>query len=427
MLYRRRDVGRVIFRYFLVIFFINNAMKNICYVLFFLVLASVSQAQSWQKVISPGLGSRDATVAFSIGNKIYSGGGGEGGDLDFYEYDPGSNKWTKKANIPGVDTNRGFAAAFAINGKGYVGLGSDHINAPSVKHDLWEYDPATDSWTRKADFPAGNRDGIGVFVLGNIAYIAGGADSVLNVYQEFYAYDPVADTWTAKADLPTGPNIFPSMFSIGNYGYLACGAGNYELTDLWRYDPVMDSWDQMTSFPGAARQAGIAYVLNGKGYVGLGQTQYTSVFNDIYSYDPSMDSWQQETNFSGKARAWATAITLGDTVYIGNGSSFSGQYVVPLSDWWSFAPAVAFVSTLKNVNSDIRCYPQPATSEVYLSGLKNGGEYEVRISDALGREVSVSTISGTDMKLNIGNLSPGMYTVYLNGKDDRVSFPVIKE
>jgi len=103
-------------------------------------------------------GGRDAAVAFTIGNKIYSGGGAGNGNRDFYEYDTQTKLWTKKANIPGVDTNRGFAVGFAVNGKGYVGLGTDGIYAPVVLADLWEYDPASDTWASKANYPGGPRD-----------------------------------------------------------------------------------------------------------------------------------------------------------------------------------------------------------------------------------------------------------------------------
>ena len=149
-------------------------MKNICYAFFFFVFAINSYAQNWQKSVSMPGGGRDGGVAFTIGTKIYSGGGAEVGDRDFYEYDTQTKKWTKKANIPSVDTNRGFAAGFTVNGKGYVGLGSNGIYNPLAKADLWEYDPDNDTWTAKADFPNTALDGIGVMVIGDKAYIGGG-------------------------------------------------------------------------------------------------------------------------------------------------------------------------------------------------------------------------------------------------------------
>lgn len=46
----------------------------------------------------------------------------------------------------------------------------------------------------------------------------------------------------------------------------------------------------MSDFPGEARNNAIAFVLNGKGYVGLG-TNSTTMFKDFYEYDPATDTW----------------------------------------------------------------------------------------------------------------------------------------
>jgi N-acetylneuraminic acid mutarotase len=426
---RQHGVGACLLGVFQSLFIIN-AMKNIWYAFLLLVISSSSHAQTWQKMaVMPG-GSRDAAVAFSIGNKIYSGGGSGQGNRDFYEYDLVSKIWTKKANIPGVDTNRGFAAGFSIYGKGYIGLGSDGIYAPSCKHDLWEYDPITDLWTRKADYPGGNRDGIGVFVIGNKAYIGGGLDSVFNGDQGFYQYDPATDTWSQKNDLPIGPIIFPSMFSIGNFGYLACGGGySSEFTDLWRYDPATDNWDQMTTFPGAPRQACATFVLGEKGYVGLGQTGYTSVFKDMYFYDPNTNSWQKEINFPGNGRAWPTAITVSDTAYIGDGSNFAGG-VNPMSDWWSLTPATAGVQSSQHESNSINCFPNPVSNKLQITGLTSTQNYLVIITDILGREVLRASFFSQSLLspwLDVSAFPSGTYNVFISEGTKLTTIRFIKE
>ena len=74
-------------------------------------------------------GVRNAAVAVNIGDKIYAGlgyssstGNSQVSD-DWYEYDPATNKWTFKSNFPGAA--RANAVAFVINGKAYVGLGTN--------------------------------------------------------------------------------------------------------------------------------------------------------------------------------------------------------------------------------------------------------------------------------------------------------------
>src|SRR5438552_2480307 len=54
--------------------------------------------------------------------------------------------WTQKANFPGKRT---ATFSFSIDQKGYVGCGWD---STGLHKDFWEYDPATNLWTQKADF-----------------------------------------------------------------------------------------------------------------------------------------------------------------------------------------------------------------------------------------------------------------------------------
>ncbi|HET6989765.1 MAG TPA: hypothetical protein VFJ43_00510, partial [Bacteroidia bacterium] len=63
--------------------------------------------------------------------------------------------WIEKANFPGPARHR--ASAAAVGNRGYMGLG--HINAiVDVLYDDWyEYDPGSDSWTQKANYPGGPR------------------------------------------------------------------------------------------------------------------------------------------------------------------------------------------------------------------------------------------------------------------------------
>ena len=55
--------------------------------------------------------------------------------------------WTQKTDFGGG--NRFGAIGFSIGLKEYIGTGWDDNG---FKKDLWEYDPANDSWTQKADF-----------------------------------------------------------------------------------------------------------------------------------------------------------------------------------------------------------------------------------------------------------------------------------
>lgn len=363
-----------------------------------------AHAQTWNKGPAfPGAG-RDAAISFAVGENVYIGGGG---GKDFYAYNTTTRSWTRKADIPGVTTQRAFGAGFSIGTKGYVGFGFD---AGSIlKKDLWEYDPATDKWTRKADLPGIPRDGVTCFVVGGKAYIGGGSDNQY-VYADFYSYDPTADAWTQLADLPTGPAIFQSSFTIGAHGYITGGSGGVgEIGDLYRYDPARDEWDLMAEFPGTARQCAVAFALDGRGYVGLGQSGYTTPYADFYSYDPSADAWAPAEGLpADQARAWSTACVANGRAYVGTGWNFSGPF---MNDWWELSGPAAGVDAAAERLGSVTLLPNPAHAELRVS--LSGSERLTRVTayDALGERVPIGTpgYAADDASLNVAGLAPGRY------------------
>ena len=110
----------------------------------------------WATLTTPPRPHRSG-MAGVIGGKLYVVGGwdgtGYGGQLDVY--DPAANRWTTKASMP---RERFDAAAVALGGKLYVigGFVRDPdttFTTVSPVRTTTVYDPATDTWTRKAPLP----------------------------------------------------------------------------------------------------------------------------------------------------------------------------------------------------------------------------------------------------------------------------------
>ena len=59
--------------------------------------------------------------------------------------------WTQKTDLGG--SGRYSSAGFSIGSKGYIGTGYtfDSVGHNIKLKDFWEYDPASDTWTQKAD------------------------------------------------------------------------------------------------------------------------------------------------------------------------------------------------------------------------------------------------------------------------------------
>jgi len=100
--------------------------------------------------------------------------------------------------------------------------------------DWWEYDAATDTWTKKRDFPGKMAWGASGIVLANRGYIMGAGT-------ECWEYVPSSDSWAQKAFL--GSRYMGVAFGIGDKGYYVTGttgvtdAAGILAEDVWEFSP----------------------------------------------------------------------------------------------------------------------------------------------------------------------------------------------
>jgi N-acetylneuraminic acid mutarotase len=323
----------------------------------------IAQSAGWvqkQALYLSALPRTDA-VGFSIGNKGYIGLGSN--QKDFWEFDPVTNVWTQKANYPGA-ANSG-AVGFSIGSKGFVGTGS-------AQYDFWEYDPVSNNWTQKADVPGGIRtDAVGFSISGK-GYIATGSDKTgptqlfgYKYKNDFYEYDPAADVWTKKSDFPGSARTKAIGINIGNKGYVGLGQGSDSLqNDFWCYDPAKDAWNKKADFPWGARYGAAGFGIGGFGYVGTGSTYLNGNGpernnNDFYQYDTATDSWSGNIGFPGVIRVNAVGFSIGNKGYIGTGEINQDIPNPPLSrgpllDFYEFDPAGSVWTKKANLGGGTR-------------------------------------------------------------------------
>ena len=116
------------------------------------------------------------------------------------EYDPERDIWTKKANMPTPAQVCSFATA---NDKIYT-MGKVYSQFWPMPRSpiLEEYDPKTDTWTRKADMPT-PRYYLASCELEGKVYAIGGIVDGINASSVVEIYDPVVDTWIKGKDMLT--------------------------------------------------------------------------------------------------------------------------------------------------------------------------------------------------------------------------------
>lgn len=229
----------------------------------------------------------------TVNDKLYAIGGYSGSTLHTVEeYDPATNTWTTKADMP---TARALLVVTAVNNKIYAIGGMNYTNPNYVTYinSTEEYDPATNTWIRKADIPippAFNS------VLGNL--FIGGAAANGKIYvvvfntqilgtTATYEYDPVSDTWTTKSPVPAGGVGTPyAVAALNNKIYVLASS------NLTEYDPLSDMWIIKTSLPGNRSLAGLVGVPSkNKLYAVGGMDASGNVLGSIEEYDPSSNVW----------------------------------------------------------------------------------------------------------------------------------------
>lgn len=168
---------------------------------------------------------RSGFAASAVDGKIYAiGGWDKTFELSIVEeYDTMTDTWTRKADMP---TARGDMDSAVVDDIIYVFGGYPPLSVVEA------YDPATDTWMKKADMEAGMCLYSAEAVNGKI-YLIGGWDGIgdweasvpLAAVQE---YDPTTDTWTKKADMPT-PRLELGTSVINGRIYAIGGAAAADL------------------------------------------------------------------------------------------------------------------------------------------------------------------------------------------------------
>jgi hypothetical protein len=250
---------------------------------------------------------------------IYAVGGEDGTTAltTVEQYDPSKNTWTAKASLPvgryvlGVVTGQD-GMIYALGGATTVGDPSEW------SQEVDQYNPTTDSWTRKHDLaiPFAEEGALGgdgvIYGFGN-----GGA---------CVAYSPSTDTsWVCATD-PTqenGPAVAPApdgtIHVLG--GNISCVA----LTTNQQFSPATDAYTAQSPMLVARDYHRAALGINGRIYVVGGTPGCDGATDTVQEYDPATDTWQYRASVP-TARASPGVVGSSDRkLYVIGGNNSSGH------------------------------------------------------------------------------------------------------
>jgi N-acetylneuraminic acid mutarotase len=265
------------------------------------------------------------------------------GGKDVWEYDPITISWTQVADWPGAAHTK--MASFVVGTSGYVCTGSKFpaTATEAPVREVWQYDQTFNKWTKKNDFAGEARISAVAAAINGKGYLGTGTNASNGVTQDWWQYDPATDGWVQKASLPGSKRTQAVAFAPPNANgkvYVSTGQdafieGNY-LYDLWAYNPATDNWARRADLPAQGRGEAVGITLPTTGVVatGYGGEPDADKFNDCWQFNPSTGNWFQLPNVGGGTRYEAGGFSIGNIVYIGGGEPPLGVGITPKNDFW---------------------------------------------------------------------------------------------
>ncbi len=225
-------------------------------------LSSISQA--WQTITSStSYSNRDEHGYVELFGKFYLIGGAYQGLPKVQEYDPATNTWTDKGNVP-IGFHHIQPVAYDSLIWVMASWEGSYASENDVSH-VWTYNPLTDTWTQGMMIPASRRRGsAGVVVQDDKFYILGGNSGGHgpqgDVKDWVDVFDPHANNgagqWDTLSPMPIGRDHFQAVGDTGKIyaigGRDSGTSGNFFANTRAQvdiYDIASDTW---TTLPATA-------------------------------------------------------------------------------------------------------------------------------------------------------------------------------
>jgi len=397
----------------------------------FLISSLTSFGYGWIQKADFGGDGRHRTPMLSIGNFIYTGQGhynGGGTNIlfdDWWQYDPASNSWSQKADYPEGPVYH--ASGFVIGDYGYVGCGRTQPGGPGNAYvhetSFYRYDPASNQWNQIASFPGQGRRGAVSFAITTYGFVGTGETGGGGMLNDFYRYNSTNNTWQQIATMPTTGRVSAVGFALNGYGYVGTGGlGSWSASqnDFWRYDPTANTWVQRADVGPINRMEASGFALNGKGYILTGDNMSSGTnYSDMWEYNPTANVWMQIEDFPGTPRRYLAAVTHNGVAYCGLGTSGTN-----FKDFWMFDQTLYTIEKQME-EVEIVAYPNPVVDHlsIKLDGLNHelAQNLELIIYSMNGEIIHSQNFESSEMNVELNNLTSGTYIYKIMYQDKELN------
>ncbi len=388
-------------------------IRYVLLLLLFVFASTFVNAQVWQRLADFPSTERDDGVSFSINNFVYCGTGLQQNwstSSDFYRFDMNTDSWDTIAPLP-LSAHRQAACGFSYNGEGYVfgGFSGYPLN------DLWKYNPQTDTWIQKSSKPGIGLSGASCFELNGKAYIIGGNNGNLTVYNQVWEYTIATDSWIQKNNFPTSGSWRASAVAYNSHAYLIFGmdsAGNFN-RNLYEYNLQADSWTILSTFPQPGRILSSLSAFQNSLVVFAGMDSLNNYYNNLWYFSFYDSVWYQGVSLPAQARKEGICFHSASALYYTIGLN---PQEIRLKETWKIDNVIGvYEFTSSNF---LRLFPNPTES---FFTLESQLDFDFELLNTQGEIVLRKRFIMPSQSVDVSHLPTGFYYLKIvNEKFSRV-------
>ncbi len=394
------------------------------------------------------------SLIFAPNNKMYgvSNQGGTSNVGVLFEYDPLTFTYSKKLDFNGVSTGAYPVGDLVLASNGNL-YGMTYYGGASNSGILFEYDPLTNTFTKKLDFNGASN---GAYPTGGLMQASNGklygmtySGGTYNL-GTFFEYDIATDTYTKKLNFNgtnygSYPNGSVTQASNNNlYGMTSYGGTN-DLGILFEYNFTANTFVKKLDFDGASNGSlplGSLTSANNNKLYGMTYKGGTNNWGVLFEYDPTTNMYIKKLDFDGANHG---AFPQGSLMLASNGklygmttnggaygmgivfeynpnsssfvlkSNFSGvNGAKPIYTKLIESPFSVGVKNIYNNHTAIQVYPNPTNSGFTVMLDKIYSKLNLQIINETGAPVYTKEFYN-QQNLTLGlNLPKGIYMVKIN-------------
>lgn len=312
-------------------------------------------------------------------------------------------------------------------------------------------------WRQLANLPTmGANTNNPIFTINGKVYVGGAATSVVKegyfYFKQLYEYDPQSNLWTRKKDFPGAARTDPTVTVLNGKGYIMFGValgGDGYTPDAWEYDPATDGWKQLANPPENAppltsstrkynlQAGGIPFIYNNRIHMLFGRGAWETnpkkvdTYSTMYALDPIANTWNltfplNESGHSSTSvfRTSAFSFQYDKWVYFGGGlnpESYDALFVYDRTNYflknnyaeqvWAYNVETKAVKKVTNLPNDFS-YDYSTKGMTGTASVLGTKAY---ITDAVGKVWVMDlttglfpTTSSVSLRLPLLNYGPGI-------------------